>query len=298
MKKHKYLFLFTTISVLFFTGCSMNYTEIKSSSSMIRTVGIGENAMPIEKGSFTLEFFNEEATTVDVITETYSYSGDNFEEGEHNIYGGVSSDALRYYGFDTRIGFDNYTEFKIGIFTGSIDGGDKNVVNYDEHGNNNSYNVDYDTSISGVQVGLKRLLTEYNDPHRLSLYVEGRYLTTYSDGVSEKYDGKSMEGKLSLIYGYLANPDTRSFPSIAVYSSLANTEREATIDGIALEKQPQAIGVEANYSIDMYRVYTIISLGAEKEILEKATDDINVYFGIKLGLHFNQLSDQKKRNLD
>jgi hypothetical protein len=292
MKKLKIYYLLTSLSIILFTGCSLNYTEVKSSSSLVRTVGIGENAMPIEKGSFALEFFNEEATTVDVITETYTHTGDIFEEDEQNIYGGVASDALRYYGFNARIGFDNYTEAKIGVFAGSIEGGHKRVVDYDNQGNDFSSYAEYNTNINGFHVGLKRLLTGYDEPHRISLYLEGRYLKTYSDGFSDKYDGTIMEAKLALIYGYLPNPDKRSFPSIAFYSNVANTEREETIEGIPLKKQPQAIGAEVNYSIDMYGVYTIISLGAEKEIVEKATDDINIYFGMKVGLHFNQLKKQ------
>ena len=298
MKKLNIYYLLVILSYGLITGCSINSTEVKTSSSLIRTVGIGENAMPIEKGSFTLEFFNERATTVDIITETYSYTEDEFGATEHDTYGATVSDDLRYFGFNTRIGFDNYTEAKLGVFAGSIEAGHKRVTDIDSEGYNNSSYTTYSTQINGFHAGIKRLLTNYNEPHRVSLYLDGKYLRMSSDDVAKKYDGSSMEAKFAVIYGYLPDPEKRTFPSIALYSSVASTEREQTIEGIPLKKQPQAIGAEANLTLDIYRVYTIFSLGVEKELVDKSTDDLNAYFGMKFGFHFNQISDQLKRNLD
>ena len=293
MRKLNIYYLLVILSYGLITACSVNSTEVKTSSSMIRTVGIGENAMPIEKGSFTLEFFNERATTVDIITETYSYTEDELEITEHDTYGANVSDNLRYFGFNTRIGFDNYTEAKLGVFAGSIEDGHKRVTDYNSDGHDYSSYTTYSTDINGFHVGIKRLLTNYNEPHRVSLYLDGKYLKMYSDDIAKKYDGSSMEAKFAVIYGYLPDPETRTFPSIAIYSSVANTEREQTIDGIPLKKQPQAVGAEANLTLDIFRLYTIFSLGVEKELVDESTDDLNVYFGMKVGLQFNRLKHKK-----
>lgn len=292
MKRLLLLSLLVIISLVMFTGCSLFTEDRVSSSTMLRTVGIGESAMPIEAGSFAIEFFNDEATTVDAITETSLYSGNIFEPNDYYVSGGVVSKDCRYYGVNSRFGVANHTEGKIGFFGGSIENGYSSYDYYDENGQTNTNKMDFYTSIAGFQLGLKRLLTDYNNPHRLSLYVDGKYFTTSSENPSDKYDGENIEVKSAIIYGYLPNPALRNFPSLALYYSLSNTKRLETIPGVPLKKQPQAVGIEANYSLDMGPLYSIFSLGIEKEIADKASDDLNPYFGFKLGLHFNQLKSR------
>lgn len=280
MKEGKIIFLLTILAIILFTGCSSNTTQrTLRSSSMLRTVGVGENSMPIDGGSFTLELFNDEATSIDMITETHIvHTGENAPEDELTITGERVNDYCRYYGLNARYGIDNYTEGKIGVFIGSIKNGYKS-----QNDDPNLY-----TSLAGFRFGLKRLLTHYDSPNRLSIFAEGKYFTTSSEDYADKYDGSIIEFKSALIYGYLADPSKRNFPSVSLYYSLANTKRDETIIGVSRKHQPQAIGVESNYSVDMGPVYYMVFVGMEKEIADITNNEMNAFFGMKVGIHFNR----------
>lgn len=285
MKKLNLLFFLIAIISILFVGCSSNTTTTTKSrtSTMLRTVGVGENSMPIESGSYAIEFFNEQATSLDMINEiVVTHSGGNSPEDEYTVSGAIVSEYCRYYGLNARYGIDNYTETNLGFYTGNFKSGYSNSTNY-------SYNNDeYYTTIMGVQLGFKRLLTNYISPHRLSIFAEGKYFTITSDGFAQKYDGDVIEVKSALIYGYLPDPTTRNFPSLSMYYSFANTQRDETVEGISLKKQPQALGVEANFNVDMGPVNYMVFAGLEKEIADKATDQLIGFFGMKVGLQFNQ----------
>lgn len=286
MKKLLKISLLIGFSVLLFTGCSSNTNVVTNTrtSTMLRTVGVGENSMPIESGSYAFEFFTDEATSLNMISETFiTYTGENAPEDEHYASGVNVKEYCRYYGFNARYGISNYTEGKIGFYTGSFKSGYSGSTDY-------YYSKDeFYTTIMGVHLGLKRLLTNYNSPHRLSIYGEGKYFTISSEDFADKYDGNVLEVKSALIYGYLPDPVTRNFPSISLYYSLANTKRDETVLGLPLKKQPQAVGLEANFSVDMGPVYYLAFVGMEKEIADKVTNELNTFFGMKVGLHFNKL---------
>jgi hypothetical protein len=256
---------------------------------MIRTLGLNETAMPIEKGSYAIEYFNNEATSIDVITETYTSNDDWFSSGNIHLSGGKLSRDLRYYGINGRFSIDNYTELKFGMFKGKIEDGHENYTYLNEDGFYTSNNTEFYTNIYGTQLGIKRLLTDYSSSHRLSAYLEGQYFSTSSASSVEQFDGDVLALKSALIYGYLVDPAHRNFPSLSLYYSLTNTKRAETILGVPLKNQPQAVGLEANYNVDMKLLYLIASIGAEKDIADKVSDDINTYFGVKLGIHINKM---------
>lgn len=289
MKKNVGRLLLITICVALFAGCSLNLDEKVSNSSMIRTLGLNETAMPIEKGSYAIEYFNNEATSIDVITETYTSNDDWFSSGDIHLSGGKLSRDLRYYGINGRFSIDNYTELKFGMFKGKIEDGHENYTYLNEDGFYISNNTEFYTNIYGTQLGIKRLLTDYSSPHRLSAYLEGQYFSTSSASSVEQFDGDVLALKSALIYGYLVDPAHRNFPSLSLYYSLTNTKRAETILGVPLKNQPQAVGLEANYNVDMKLLYLIASIGAEKDIADKVSDDINTYFGVKLGIHINKM---------
>ena len=94
------------------------------------------------------------------------------------------------------------------------------------------------------------------------------------------------EFKSALILGYLDDPSQRNFPSVSLFYSLANTNRKASIPGISSKKHPQAIGAEANFNLAMGLIYANISTGLEKEIVDKATNDLVYYSDFRIGFHF------------
>ncbi len=284
MKRDKFLILITFFSIVLFTGCSV---EKMASSSVLRTVGLGESVMPVGQGAVAVEFFNDQANTVDVITEISSHDWDNLEN-DLIIIGSTVNDDCRYFGFNTRLGFDNSTEVKVGYFRGSIENGYDMAPTVDENDNIINGKSELNSSFTGTQVGIKRLLTEYDNPHRLSLYLDGKYITFKSEESVKKYDAHSLEFKSAIIYGFLPNPDKRSFPSISLYYSRANTKRKETISIIPQKKQPQAIGAEVNLNVDFGLMYANLYTGVETEIADKATDEQITYFGVKLGFLFNR----------
>lgn len=279
MKKLQFLFLLSILAITLISGCA---AEKISSSSMIRTIGVGESAMPIEGGSFATEFFQNEATTIDVISATNPY---DWSEPENNLpmSGGKLSKRTDYSGFNFRFGFDNYTELKIGFFSGDVETGSQKFDVIDQDGNYFTRNTKFNTRFDGVQLGLKRLLTDYSNPQRVSLYLDGRYLVTKSEGIAGRYDGNNLEFKSALIFSYLKDPSFRTFPSFSLYYSLANTNRDYTITGIPAKRHPQAVGAEINVNLAYRALYANIAGGLEKEIDDKNSDNVEPYIKTTIG---------------
>ena len=132
------------------------------------------------------------------------------------------------------------------------------------------------------------MLSKYNEPQRLSLYLDGKYTSTSSRDAVSKYDGYVIEVKSALIYGYLAEPNKRTLPSLALYYSRAYTNRDETIPGIPLKNQTQAMGLEINVNVNLKHLYYLVALGIEKNLLENNAASLNSYFGVKLGINFNR----------
>ena len=134
MKKTSILIIFTIFSMFLVTACSENSVSSRTTSetsSMTRTVGIVESAMPTEANSYAIEFFCDEAVSVDRINEeTVTYTGTSdpdqeLPEDEYSLTGRSSDKAFSYFGLNRRYGIDDYTELKIGFFSGSIKNGYK-----------------------------------------------------------------------------------------------------------------------------------------------------------------------------
>lgn len=279
MKKFKLVCLLSGLGLMLFTGCSS--TKL-ANSSMIRTVGIGESSMPSEKGSFSAEFFTNNATTVDIISTVNAIDLDE-PVTDLEMWGGKVRQDFKYLGFNLRFGLNDYTELKFGLFSGEINTGVRDVEVTEHTVNHDIDKTEFDTSIEGLHLGVKRLLTNYSDPTRISLYLEGKYLVPSSTKYTQKYNGSNYELKSALIFGYLHDPTFRNFPSLSLYYSLANTNRKESIAGLSANKHPQAIGVEVNVNLSYKWFYTIIYGGMEKEIVDKVTNKAEPYFGTRIG---------------
>lgn len=289
MKKFNLLFLFLIFTTLFFTGCS-NHTNYFSTPQMefntlLRTVGVGESAIPIEKGSFAIEPYIGNATLVDVVSSIDSRAWADFEREEITLSPDIkeSSEVL---GFNVKYGFNNSTEVKIGFLSGRI------THNYDVHLNVDGsetvhhHKSKWRTDFSGVQLGVKHLLTDYNNPFRLSLYLEAKQISFSNDSLlMAKYDAKSNEFKSAIICGYLNDLEQHNIVSLALYHSLANTSRKEATPDVPLKKHPQAIGLEANLNLALGSFYTNLATGLEKEIADKAKSGLVPYFELKVGVH-------------
>ena len=119
--------------------------------------------------------------------------------------------------------------------------------------------------------------------------MDGKYISFTSDKAVDKYDGYNIEVKSALIYGYLRNPDRRTFPSLSLYYSQANTNRNESLVDLPKVKKLQAVGAEFNINLDMGIIYAVLASGVEKEITEKTTDELIPYFGMKIGFHLRPI---------
>ncbi len=285
MKKSLFHTLLIILMITVLTGCDyVGIPKIEKllSSTILRTVGLGENSMPIDKANLVIELFNDQAISIDKIKERYiNYYGEDDPEDVHEISGKKLDINHRYFGVNARYGINNLTEIKIGAFFAFAKNGYR--MNY-----RNDTRRNYYTTVWGQQLSIKRLLTDYDNPHRLSLYGEGKYFTTHSKDIASKYDAVITEFKSSLIYGYLADPKKRHFPSLALYFSQANTRRDQTYSNIPLKNQIQALGLETNYNIDARLVSILLFTGLEKEISANAAKGLKVYFGVKYGFNVNR----------
>ncbi len=285
MKKFLSLFYLALLSSLLITGCANNDTA--SSSYMVRSSGLGETALPLEHEEFAFEIFNDKATSIDIIS--VNRITDRPEDYE-NYY--ITSEKVsnrdRYYGINCRFGLWNYTEIKLGLFQGSIFEIGRHLDIIDESGNQLDLYQERYTQFHGLHLGLKHLLTHYTNPHKVSLFIEGKQIITDTHGYASRYDGKNLEFKSALIYGYLKDTSSRNFPSIGVYHSIGNTKRQNSVEGIDAQKQTQAIGSEVNLNLAYGMVYANISTGLEKEIGHKTSNEIKPYWGIKFGVHFKK----------
>lgn len=271
MKKLNALLLVMIFAVMFLTGCGSNKIN---KTSMLRTTGVCESALPIEQGSFAIETFLGTAASVDIYSSVSSKELSALRR-EQFPSRSKSKGSAKVFGFNGRYGINNSTEVKIG-FLASVPELDLIMSNSN----------DRSTNFTGFEIGVKRLLTDYSNPVRLSLYLEGKRLNSSTKNeLGDKYDGKSAEFKSAIICGYLEDPTHRTFPSVSLYYSLANASRNESIPNLPYKKQPQAIGIEANFNIDLAHLYANISAGLEKEFADKATNSFIPYAEIKLGLN-------------
>lgn len=277
MKKSSVLLFLTIFSSLLFTGFSLNAMP---SNSTIRTLGVGESALPIEARSFAVEFSIDNAVTVDAITPTKLFS--------KTMSGAKVSADFRYQGYNIRYGIDNRTELKVGFLLGKIDESSFYIQAKDEEGEYSEQWISCDASIKGGVVGLKRLLTDFSNPQKVSLYLEGKYLNISNENLDKRYDGESFEFKLALINCYQSDPASRKFPSLSLYYSLANTNRDASFKGFPTKRHPQAIGAEINLNLTKNWFYSNFAFGLEKVIYDKPRVSVLPHFGATIGINFDR----------
>lgn len=272
------IFIFFIINL---SACVFNSKIVKiDSSSMIRTIGLGETALPLEKNNHSLEFFNSPAISVDRVKYTeIDYADNENQEDEYILSNDETNSKLRYYGFNYRVGFDNFTELKLGLYRGRV-----------REENIRVYGTTYkstNTDIYGFQIGLKRLLSELNNPHKITFNTDFLYMKTNSNSEVEQYDGYILECKPALIYGYIKNNSNRSFPSLALFYSYTNTHRDNTLENLPLSNEFLAVGGESIFSLHLGHINPSLIVGAEKLLSEHSDNDFNFYFSLKVQFLLN-----------
>lgn len=107
-----------------------------------------------------------------------------------------------------------------------------------------------------------------------------------SSGRAAKYDATSFETRAAILLGVNNDLHNRtSYPTIAIYHSSAYTERNETIPGIPLKRNPQSLGAELLLNADLGLVYSSINAGIEHKIVgSEDYEELEYYMGFKIGL--------------
>lgn len=264
--------------LLFLTGCPYIAT-----SQMIRTVGLGEEATPLNTRTLALESSINTLKASDYITK-FKPDGDDaiyyFKSGksnEENVYGS----------FNIRLGMGNHTEVKLGVLSGGIS---QRYVNTEAQALNGEVITFSDTSstkIFGFQYGIKRLLTDYSEPYKISLFLEGQHFNTISRAATNIYDGKVNQFRTAMLLAYVFPENPNVVPNLSFYYSLAHSERASTFADIPLEKNIQSAGSELNLNLNYLVFYFNIYGGMEREFGPHTSNSLITYLGSRAGLRFD-----------
>ncbi|MBI9031253.1 hypothetical protein JEZ13_04535 [bacterium] len=266
------------ISLLFLTAC-----PYLSTSTMVRTVGLGEEAPPLGHKTIALEATIDELKATDYIAK-YMPDGDEgltyYSTGKYNEKGPSNSCNLRF-------GIGNYTEFMLGCFAGYFNQDLNNTEAVAMNGEVITLSGSSATNIQGLQLGVKRLLTDYSEPHKISMFFEGQRFSTVSYNKTNDYDGTINQFRTAILFAYVSPKIPYIVPNLSLYYSMANTKRKNTFADIPLTRNIQSLGGELNLNLNYSVFYVNLYGGMEKEFsLNKSNNQIT-YLGSRAGLRFN-----------
>jgi hypothetical protein len=118
MKKLCMYLVLIGLGIIIFSGCSI---VDQSSSSVSRTIGLGEEALPIERGSFGIEVAFKKIRTLDKIYVT-EYEVWDEDETEISVSGSNTTNSYIYNDFTLRLGLTDLDELSLGLLAGSEGG--------------------------------------------------------------------------------------------------------------------------------------------------------------------------------
>lgn len=281
MRKLFMYFFLMGFGILMFSGCSI---VDESSSSVSRTIGLGEEALPIGRGSFGIEVSFKKIRMLDKIYVTEYESYDEDDENEISVTGSNTSDSYLYNDYTLRLGLTDLDELSLGLLAGSEGG--TNTYSYSSGEDTTTKKFECRTNLTGFKVGYKRLLSNPEKPLRVSMFVSLSRNSFDSTGQAAEYDAKSIETRAAILLGVQDDLHKRtSYPTLAIYHSSAHTERNKSIPGISREKHPQSIGAEMLYTLQLGPVYSSVTAGVESQIVgEDEIDATQYHIGFKLGI--------------
>ena len=284
MKKYFVYFFFTVVGLLMLSGCS-NIVD-QSSSSVLRTVGLGEEALPIGRANLGMEASFQKVRMLDKIIVTEYSTSDNPNQTDVSVSGSNSSGSDMITDFRIRLGLTELDELSFGLMTGSEGG--TNTYSSTYNGTTTTKEFECVTKYTGFKVGYKRLLSSSEKPLKISMFMSFAGISFDSKGDASKYDAKSFETKAAILFGVNEDLNKRhSYPTLALYHSSAHTTRDETIEGIAKEKNSQNLGAEMLFMFDFGYLYSSLSAGVEKQLSDTVEyDDLQYHMGFKLGLKF------------
>lgn len=253
-----------------------------ATSSMVRTVGLGEEAQPLNARTFALE------SSINTIKATDYISGYESETDETIKYFRIekSNEIGPSVSANFRLGLGYYTEIKLGVITGSVEQKFDNSEFQSFSSEVIALSDTSNTMVAGFLLGFKRLLTDRSEPSKVSLFFEGQHLKTSSKSFTKDYDGSINQFKSAILYGYVDPEYSHIIPNISLYYSLAHTDRKNTLR-IPSSRLIQSIGGELNLNINYSVLYFNIYGGFEKDFGANASSSLIPYLGTRAGLRFD-----------
>ncbi len=270
-------------SLFLLTACTST-----SSSYMFRSLGLGENVLPIEKRDFAAEYFNSPVKATDFIIQE---SANNNEEITYYNNSGKAANNGRAQGINFRFGMGNKSELKIGLITGKIYKGNWQIDLTSNNGEILPLDGNSETSFRGVQVGFKYLVTEYSDKEQLSLFLEASTIQTNSNKLTSAYDGYVREVNTALIFGYVLSDYL--VPNISTFYSYTNTNRANTLASLPSTRNLHSIGGEINLNLNYGLFYANLYTGIQKNFSGSISAQLVEYTGTRVGLHFKMKRDPR-----
>lgn len=249
---------------------------------MVRTVGLGEEAQPLNARTFALE------SSINTIKATDYISGYESETDETIKYFRIekSNEIGPSVSANFRLGLGYYTEIKLGVITGSVEQKFDNSEFQSFSSEVIALSDTSNTMVAGFLLGFKRLLTDRSEPSKVSLFFEGQHLKTSSKSFTKDYDGSINQFKSAILYGYVDPEYSHIIPNISLYYSLAHTDRKNTLR-IPSSRLIQSIGGELNLNINYSVLYFNIYGGFEKDFGANASSSLIPYLGTRAGLRFD-----------
>lgn len=272
--------LLAVVGVVMVSGCSV---VDESTSSVLRTSGLGEEALPLETKHFAIEVSMQDAKILDKINyREYEYAFT--DENDIVVTGANIAEPASIWDFKLRLSLSKLSELSLGIVSGKE--GATNTYSSTVNGETTENTFNNYTHYKGFTVGYKRLMTKWENPTKLSLFVSGTYIDFSSEGVAEEYDADSFETKAALLFGIHPNLEKRtSYPTFSIYHATANTYRIKTIPGIPKDKNVQTIGSELLYTLKFKATYLAVNGGIEKQLNYNYNDNgVSYHLGFKIGL--------------
>lgn len=254
--------LLLAVGLFVISGCSVIEN---STSSVVRTCGVGEEALPLERGQLAVEVSNLKVEIMDKIEYLEYELLSNPGESMVQVYEMSLGETSTITDNKLRLGLSIRDELALSYLHGAEGGTYEYTQTIDDITTRKSFKC-Y-TKYRGFKVAYKRLLSDLDNPTKVSLFVSGAHISFDSNREAAAYDAKSYETKLAVLIGHHPNTERRThYPTVAIYHSSAHTNRAKTIPGVAKKKHPQALGSELLYTVHYGILYSALSGGVEYQL--------------------------------
>lgn len=286
MIKYMQFFIILCLLILL-NGCMIHK---QNSSYLLRTSGLCEAGLPVEKGDVILDLTFQKVKVIDRIQVTeYNYSVDG--ENEIEVVGNENIDIDKINpmkNINLRLGLTDKDELSLGLQRGAIN--DEIKVTSSNASDASTSEIDNSTKYQGFKVGYKRLLQEFENNLYLSGYVSLLGMKFSSEDLAKVYDAKTFEIKTAVLFSSLYQKEHRkSYPSLAFYHVYMHSARKQSVPDLPLKRDLHYLGAELSMRVQLAFIYGLVSTSIEKNISSNSgslDSDLKPQINFSLGIDF------------